>query len=136
MKHIILFSLIASFAFAAEDGGLTGEQSITPPTAAQDAGISIRDMYRQFGQTCAATLQAAVTKITGGETTAEAATARAVAFWARVGTKGKRTLRWLNDLLAAADAAAPSGTDYVPQEARAALAKWTANPDNTVTVAP
>lgn len=57
----------------------------------------------------------------------------ATAFWKRVGTKGKRTLKFITDLVAEAD---KIDLVLVPQKYRDALSKWSVNPDNTVSVSP
>ena len=126
-RIVIIASLIGSLLSAAEDGGLTGEVSVPAPPREREAAIVIREMVRAHGRTCSSTLEKAVEEITAGTATA---------FWLRLGTKGKRTLRWLTDLMATADAAQPTGEVYVEPDVRATLAKWTANPDNTVTVSP
>jgi len=134
MKYLVLFLALASLSIAAEDGGLTGEPDPAPTvTKPQQDAIAMRELVRTHGKTCAQAAEQAVNTIQG--LTPSEARGHAVAFWARVGTKGKRTLKWITDQIATADAAAPAGTDYVSPTVRAAVAKWTANPDNTVTVA-
>lgn len=130
MKTKLLITLIIGSSLllsSAEDGGLTGEVNVPAPPRERESAINICEMVRLHGRNCAGILTKAVEEINAGTATA---------FWQRVGTKGKRTLKWLNDLLATADAAAPTGEDYINPAVRLTLSKWTTNPDNTVSVSP
>jgi hypothetical protein len=125
MKTLVTFAVVVSFitcpwVYAADDGGLTGEFE-QPNTV---AALFIKQAHREYGTYCAGLAASCVIQIN---------TAGATAFWQRVGVKGKRTLKFINDLVAEAEKVDAA---LVGPEVRAALSKWTATPDNTVSVAP
>ena len=59
--------------------------------------------------------------------------AGAVVFWDRVGTKGRRTLKFITDILADMD---KIDSSLVQAPMRLEISKWKTNPDNTVSVSP